>query len=763
MFLPMMRFVRIWLVFVALSLVDAQVLGQPPTASPIEDSTTWEPTLSPTTSITEASQSPTTPPVLSVAEALLSVGAGQEASLRNKLLASNATRMTSISEGMASLVQRISANPSDNVSIMFEVACCDLRLEFPASLLSSLSADEVLQISTFEMEHENVSKLFTTNNVAATALGIVTISIADIQTGSHREVRYIDHPITFTLPVNKSSGASCYYWDETRKAWSKEGISDVPSEGSDLLHCSTRHLSVFGGILTEIATGSLKTHACLQFGLMSQESYSNVLNDWSSDVTAPFVWILIFVSTGIILTACVLDWRRTGCSSKTLDDEFFLYECGILGEVHEDASNESTRFHFRTCLPAAGVACKNLFSTVGQCIDIVLTYVLDFFRDFRGGLVHASEQIWKVVSSRDIGALVIAFASWTAQNASIRLASESQGLLVEVDLLEEVLELGEDTSARTERNVKNFSYARELLNRLHEAELADADKLGLWKAIPHCALRLLKSRSAIVQILSHSVSSPASARALLVVCKLFGTVLIVTFFCASSGPLRRTDYLREEEGEPECGLWRKVGSLILVGVGSAVASSIPVALLKRCHSRKVMRLDYAGSCAWKRQLLRWRLQHICMWIIGVAFLSFSTHIVILFFGSSVPEDHISWLVGSGVGILMDYLTYPLGMGILESIVVSLVISAVSRMSSVKDHPLVLRRTFLSTQNKTSEGQSSKNCDFEKVDENRSDEASKFKMMDTHSLSTDVALYTSSQDSTHENESNFSVLSGQIPL
>lgn len=48
--------------------------------------------------------------------------------------------------------------------------------------------------------------------------------------------------------------ATCAFWDENLAKWSTEGVETLPSEGLGTLVCSTRHLSIFGGVVSVVLT-----------------------------------------------------------------------------------------------------------------------------------------------------------------------------------------------------------------------------------------------------------------------------------------------------------------------------------------------------------------------------------------------------------------------------------------------------------------------------------------------------------------------------
>jgi hypothetical protein len=49
-------------------------------------------------------------------------------------------------------------------------------------------------------------------------------------------------------------GASCAYWDEKVAKWSEDGVATVATMATwpPSIACTTRHLSIFGGILSTI-------------------------------------------------------------------------------------------------------------------------------------------------------------------------------------------------------------------------------------------------------------------------------------------------------------------------------------------------------------------------------------------------------------------------------------------------------------------------------------------------------------------------------
>ena len=64
-------------------------------------------------------------------------------------------------------------------------------------------------------------------------------------TGFQRNIHCIHHS-----PAQDDPNATCAFWDENVAKWSSEGVDTLPSESPGTLVCSTRHLSIFGGVVS---------------------------------------------------------------------------------------------------------------------------------------------------------------------------------------------------------------------------------------------------------------------------------------------------------------------------------------------------------------------------------------------------------------------------------------------------------------------------------------------------------------------------------
>lgn len=66
------------------------------------------------------------------------------------------------------------------------------------------------------------------------------------------------HSLTSTIPQSRTlhlqddPNATCAFWDENLAKWSSEGVDTLPSESPGTLACSTRHLSIFGGVVSVV-------------------------------------------------------------------------------------------------------------------------------------------------------------------------------------------------------------------------------------------------------------------------------------------------------------------------------------------------------------------------------------------------------------------------------------------------------------------------------------------------------------------------------
>ena len=69
--------------------------------------------------------------------------------------------------------------------------------------------------------------------------------------GSKIPVSGLYPPMLMVLEVDRP-GATCAFWDEEAAKWSEEGVATVATIPPSSIACTTRHLSIFGGILSTI-------------------------------------------------------------------------------------------------------------------------------------------------------------------------------------------------------------------------------------------------------------------------------------------------------------------------------------------------------------------------------------------------------------------------------------------------------------------------------------------------------------------------------
>eukprot|EP00971_Amphidinium_carterae_P225652 4475153-Amphidinium_carterae.1 len=111
---------------------------------------------------------------------------------------------------------------------------------------------------------------------------------------------------------------------------------------------------------------------------------------------------------------------------------------------------------------------------------------------------------------------------------------------------------------------------------------------------------------------------PCRIRALLLACDTMGAFFVATLFMQASNKSRSIS------SPSECSkinddIATAAGQYIAMGLASTVLAVIPVLIISKLHTRRVIRLDYVGSKAWTRQLRTWRLLDACLWCLGISY------------------------------------------------------------------------------------------------------------------------------------------------
>mmetsp|Transcript_113998 Transcript_113998/g.254431 ORF Transcript_113998/g.254431 Transcript_113998/m.254431 type:complete len:338 (-) Transcript_113998:134-1147(-) len=275
------------------------------------------------------------------------------------------------------------------------------------------------------------------------------------------------------------------------------------------------------------------------------------------------------------------------------------------------------------------------------------------------------------------------------RKSSIRSASTSTWIYFDdFDLIQEGLDIaglaeteGSDIveHAAVARSKRRMHFLSRLNKRIKSAQDEHIGKHVSWSSLPGEVGEQFLMSTPIGSVFTFSISISSSMRALFLTGEVMGALAMITFFCTASGGGRRKQQAGGGSGA-DCNskdFAEMLGRLIVVGVVSALLSSLPMALLSRFHSREFKQLDYRNSPKWKQQLRRWRYQDLGIWMCGLAYILFCVNFMVLFFAAVVTQDQVSWVVSSFVAFFNDMLFVPIAIAFIFPFLATVLLAAAS--------------------------------------------------------------------------------------
>lgn len=523
----------------------------------------------------------------------------------------------------------------------------------PAAILDSLpgSEDGVLVVSSLDVGLGLPINASGSDGVANQVRAALSINLASASSRKYVHVEGLLEPIILTFPVNASPGIVCAYWDEEESRWSQRGMQQVGGNASSLLTCSTTHLTLFAAIAGEVK----KTIMCAQTMALSKQSLAALgVGNWFLRWDACMLWLLILLHVGLITAAFCLDdlfyWS---------DDQFL---CCTGHHAHEAIFD-------RCAAPSGG-----MWSGCAALRTEWLVELCGFTSHF---LVNSCATICQFVAPED-----------SEQRTSVMRSFLSRVLATS---------LQNQTSATLQMDIEDVQFVtmcrRKLLKHTEHQETWDAlyapqhawevptdkklihqfdclvqkvgqhldqhvwaisrDDSGTWKV----AFALLRSQSPWLAVFRFSIFMPASMRGLLLSCRLFGAMLVISLFFQTSGQALVVSSDQNCEEDPK-GIVELLAQCLVIGLGSLIIARIPVCILARLHSRQFRFYESENVPDRERQLRVWRHRDVVIWIFGVSYLAICILFLMTFLANIDAGDATEWKIAVSLELLSEFILVP---------------------------------------------------------------------------------------------------------
>jgi hypothetical protein len=149
-----------------------------------------------------------------------------------------------------------------------------------------------------------------------------------------------------------------------------------------------------------------------------------------------------------------------------------------------------------------------------------------------------------------------------------------------------------------------------------------------------------------------------SMRALLLGCKLLGSVMLAGFFFSSTGEGVLSKECSEECEGDDCVL-QDVGKLIAIGVFSVLLASMPLAIMRLAHQRRFVRMPSLEGQEWKLQMRDWQRRDAFIYVAGTLYSLFAINYIVLFCANVSAEDQYELTESSSIGFAQELLFFPM--------------------------------------------------------------------------------------------------------
>lgn len=169
------------------------------------------------------------------------------------------------------------------------------------------------------------------------------------------------------------------------------------------------------------------------------------------------------------------------------------------------------------------------------------------------------------------------------------------------------------------------------------------------------ACYLLRSQIPWLSVFRFGVFMPASMRALLLSCRLFGAMFVISVFFQTSGHALVVSSDQNCEEDPK-GPVELLTQCLVIGLGSLIIARIPVSILARFNSRQFRFYDHEDDR--ERQLRAWRLRDMLMWIFGVFYLAVCIVFLMTFLANINAADATEWKIAISLELLSEFILVP---------------------------------------------------------------------------------------------------------
>lgn len=552
----------------------------------------------------------------------------------------------------------------------------ELSVSLPASELAKLGNDVVVVVGSIQPEVVFDSLV----GSAGLATPLLSIKLSNDPNGeSFVSVKELQEPILIKLSLRPLVANSlgrfpqCAWLNEDEDEWYGTGLTRMDFNESQLT-CATTHLTIFAGIIGELAD----TLKCSNAAVMSSHGLQRMVHGaWILSPAALFLWCLVLFHVLLISVARCFDTK--GQRKLFWSDEYFLVNDPHLSDPPGETVLETLKGVFSEA-KAKAAEVHLIFKNIGNKEE-------QDGEPFPGSL-ELKEKVKKMSTAVMMGTLLKVIAvndhvdADDLQGAIDRLKGQRQRspqsvgnqveLSSEMQSIDADLEAGMDSGQRRKDSFKNVFRDNHigghfLLRRNPNFKIEDDEEIQqrIMKTCDEFQKKSFFSRIGIIFAADQPwlafsrlhTRSTVGFSALVLATQLLSSFAIGALFFSASG-------VQDAESDPACDLqsfWEQGIRSAAVGIVSSIMAELPrVILLKlRLGSRKYIYIPLDDVCKRERQMKTWKTLDLAAWLWGMCCCAISLLFCAVFIANISTAASTQWFVSSAASLVKKALLDPI--------------------------------------------------------------------------------------------------------
>jgi len=554
----------------------------------------------------------------------------------------------------------------------------DMSVSIPASELSKFGSDVVALVGT--IRPEDVSNSLSNSTELATPLLSIQLS-NDPSSESFLSVQELEEPILLklssgpVLPDAHGRMLQCSWLNEDDGKWYGTGMTRVDGGNQSSFTCATTHLTIFAGIVGELAA----TVKCSNAAVMSPKGLRRMVQsrDWITSPAAQFLWDLVYFHLLLILLGVCFDMRAK--HREIWGDEQFLVDDAELSDPSETALEKMKTKLEELKVKVAKVHAKLKGQSRKDEDDKQQGFVEKMGQNFVIGSLLKVIAVKDHVDADDLQAAIDRVKG--EQEKSPQAKDDKE--LADINTINFDLEAGIDqgmksTMTTTSMTMKSTKTVKEVLGKQNIAghflfhrnpnlKKADQEEIQnrVIKTFEDFHKKNFLVRVGIIFVANQpwlafsriNTRGTGSFAALVLAAHLLSSLAIGALFFSASG-------VQDAESDPRCnpqGFWAQAIRSAAIGFISSMVAGVPMAILLKLKldSRKFVYIPQDDAKGRERQLKKWKALDLAAWVWGIGYCAISVLFCAAFIANVSRDASTQWFVSSGTSLAKEAVVDPI--------------------------------------------------------------------------------------------------------